>query len=134
MSAPKAKIDKAIDEISLKYGVDKELVSLIAKAESNKESNAVSPKGAMGVMQLMPGTARDLGVKDPFDATQNIDGGVRYFKELLEKYKGDKEKALAAYNAGPGAVDKYGGVPPYRETQNYVNKIMNEYMKSKGGE
>lgn len=120
-------IDKVIEEISAKHGVDKNLVNIIAKAESNKNPNVVSEKGAIGIMQLMPGTAKELGVKNPFDVKQNIEGGVTYFKELLDKYKGNTEKALAAYNSGPGTVDKYGGIPPYKETQNYVRKIMKEY-------
>lgn len=130
----KKDIDNIIEEISSKYGIDKNLVTSIANAESNKNPKAVSNKGAMGIMQLMPETAKDLGVKNPFDIRENVEAGVLYFKDMLNKYKGDTEKALAAYNAGPGTVDKYGGIPPYKETQNYIRKIMKQYTELKGGE
>ncbi|WP_346354625.1 lytic transglycosylase domain-containing protein [Azotosporobacter soli] len=106
------------------HGVDPKLALAVAKTESNFSPNVVSSAGAIGVMQLMPDTAKGLGVKDPFDARQNVDGGVRYLKELLGTFGGDVKKAVAAYNAGPQAVQSYGGVPPYSETQNYVNKVM----------
>lgn len=108
------------------HGVPVSLVQSIASVESGMKTNAVSPKGAIGVMQLMPGTARQMGV-DPNDVAQNIDGGTRLMKDLLAKYAGDPHqlsKALAAYNAGPGAVAKYQGVPPYRETRKYVLKVL----------
>lgn len=95
------------------------------------KQSAISPKGAIGVMQLMPGTAKALDA-DPHDTEQNIDAGTRLLKELLMKYDGDVVKALAAYNAGPGAVAKYNGLPPYRETQDYVNKVIRDYQKTSG--
>lgn len=120
-------MDSIFDEAAARFGISSSLVRAVAKAESNFNPKAVSRAGAMGVMQLMPGTARSLGVTDPFDARQNIMGGARYLKENLEKF-GDVRLALAAYNAGPGAVTKYGGIPPYNETQNYVKKVTS-YMQ-----
>ena len=100
-----------------------ELVEAVAWRESRLQAGAVSPKGAVGEMQLMPGTARALGV-DPFDSAQNLRGGAAYLKGLLSRYDGDMVRALAAYNAGPGAVDRYGGVPPFRETRDYVAAVL----------
>lgn len=114
------------EEASARYGVSVSLLKAVAKAESNFNASAVSPAGAIGVMQLMPATAKSLGVTDPYDARQNIMGGAKYLSENLKRF-GDVELALAAYNAGPNAVTKYGGVPPYTETQNYVKKVIN-YM------
>ena len=110
-----------------RYGLDPELVLVVVAVESNFEPRAVSKKGAQGLMQLMPATAGDLGVTDALDPATNLDGGARYLQALLRLYKGDLRKALAAYNAGPGAVARHGGVPPYRETQEYVRKIMKQY-------
>lgn len=116
-------LDDIFEQASDKYGVDAKLLKAVAKAESGFQTDAVSSCGAQGVMQLMPSTAASLGVHDSFDAQQNIDGGAKYLSGLINKY-GDAKLALAAYNAGSGNVDKYGGVPPFKETQNYVRKVM----------
>lgn len=123
-------LDEIITEISLKFEIDPALVKAIVKAESNCNPNAVSRKGAEGLMQLMPSTARALRVDNTFDPKQNIVGGVKYIKGLIASY-GDLRLALAAYNAGPGNVDKYAGIPPYRETINYVKKVLRYYRKYK---
>ncbi len=120
----KGSIKQMLTETAQKYGVDKKLVLALANAESGYRPDVVSSAGAVGVMQLMPDTAKGLGVSNSFDARQNIDGGVRYLKQMLDMFGGDKSKALAAYNAGPGAVQKYGGIPPYSETQSYVKNIL----------
>ena len=112
-----------IDRIAGEQGVESHLVHSVIRAESNYNASAVSPKGAQGIMQLIPATARRFGVSNVFDARENIQGGVRYLRFLLDYYKGDYAKAIAAYNAGEGAVDKYHGVPPYAETQNYVYRV-----------
>jgi soluble lytic murein transglycosylase-like protein len=108
-----------------------ELAHSVAKAESGLRPDAVSKKGAIGIMQLMPGTASALSA-DPRDPKQNADAGAMYLRELLERYDGDVAKALAAYNAGPGAVDKYKGVPPYPETRSYVNRVIRDYKRQVG--
>lgn len=117
------------DAAADKYGLPRKLVRSVMAAESGFAQNAVSPKGAVGLMQLMPATALTLGV-DPNDPAQNVDGGARYLRDLLQKYDGYLWHALAAYNAGPGAVDKYNGVPPYRETIHYIWKIDQILKKS----
>jgi soluble lytic murein transglycosylase-like protein len=110
-----------------RHGLDPDLVVAVAAVESAFRPTAVSPKGAQGVMQLMPGTARDLGVLDPLDPAANVDAGTRYLRDLLARFDGDLPKALAAYNAGPGAVARHQGVPPYRETRDYVKKVLRRY-------
>jgi soluble lytic murein transglycosylase-like protein len=119
-----------IENTAQKYNISSALIKAVIKAESDFNPGAVSSAGAMGLMQLMPDTARDLGVKDAFDPRENIDGGVRFLKDMLNKFGGNLELALAAYNAGPGSVVKYGGIPPYEETQNYVKKIIS-YLKNR---
>lgn len=118
--------DRLIAQTGRRHGVHPALVKAVIAAESNFEPTAVSHAGAQGMMQLMPATAAELGVERPFGVVENIDGGVRYLRALLEKY-GDVKRALAAYNAGPGTVDRYGGIPPYRETQAYVKRVLEYY-------
>jgi soluble lytic murein transglycosylase-like protein len=120
-------IDASIAMAAARHNVDPNLVRAVIKVESNFNSNAVSRKGAIGLMQLMPSTARSLKVQNPFDPAQNIDGGVRHLKQLLDNYNGDVNLTLAAYNAGSGAVARSAGVPRYAETQNYVRRITNLY-------
>jgi hypothetical protein len=121
-------VDAAIDQAAARHNVDPNLVRSVIKVESNFNPNAVSRKGAMGLMQLMPSTARLLNVSNPFDPQQNVDAGVRHLKRLLESYGGDIRLSLAAYNAGAGAVARSAGVPRFMETQNYVRKITNLYL------
>ena len=106
-----------------RHALDPALVKAVIHAESRFDPQAVSPKGAVGLMQIDPITARELGIKDPFNPKHNIDGGVRYLKELLETFEGDKKLALAAYNAGPNQVYRHNGVPPFKETQRYINQV-----------
>ena len=124
-------IEELIATFSEKYGVDSDFIKAIIKQESGFNAKATSKKGAMGLMQLMPKTAESLGVLDAYNPSQNIEGGVKYLKGLLDKFDNNHELALAAYNAGPTAFKKYGGIPPYKETQNYVKAIMGTYNKVK---
>lgn len=124
----KSQILNVVSQISKKYDVDEKLVQALIKQESGFNPKAKSKSGAIGLMQLMPATAKNLGVKDPYNTVQNVEGGVKYLKSMLNKYNGNVILALAAYNAGPGAVDKYSGVPPYKETQNYVKNILSNYL------
>ncbi len=126
--APEA-LDKLVRESAEKNHVDPQLVRAVITTESNWNSRAVSSKGAQGLMQLVPGTAQSLGVGNAFDPAQNVDAGTRYLSMLLQRYDGDLNKALAAYNAGPGAVDRFGGVPNYRETRDYVQRVTSTYFQ-----
>jgi soluble lytic murein transglycosylase-like protein len=117
-------IRQQIQATAARYGVSGDLVDAVAWQESRYNARAKSSAGAMGVMQLMPGTARQMGVSNPHDVSQNVAGGTAYLRQQLERFDNNVPLALAAYNAGPGAVIKYGGIPPYRETQNYVHRIM----------
>lgn len=120
-------IDGLIQKYASKNGLDPDFVKAVVKQESGFNPKATSKCGAMGLMQLMPSTAQGLGVQNAYDAEQNIEGGVKYLKGMLDRFGNSKELALAAYNAGPNAVKKYDGIPPYKETQNYVKNIMASY-------
>ncbi len=122
----KGELKGIVNDAATRHGVDPSLVSAVIHCESNGNPNAVSSKGAKGLMQLIDSTARKLGVTDPFDKVQNVNAGTAYLKQLLGRYNNNVKYALAAYNAGPTAVDKYGGVPPYKETQNYVNRVLSK--------
>lgn len=112
---------------SYRYGVDPDLIRSVILIESRFRPDAISPRGAMGLMQLMPATARELGVQDPLDPEKNVMGGTLYLRRLLSMFHSELDLALAAYNAGPGTVQRYGGIPPYSETQNYVQQILDVY-------
>ena len=122
-----ARYESIIEEASKKNKLDPLLVKAVIKQESNFNSRNVSPAGAQGLMQLMPDTARELGVKNSFDPTQNVQGGAKYLKQMLDLFDGSLPQALAAYNAGPNAVRKYGQVPSYKETRNYVRQVLKDY-------
>ncbi len=124
--ALRAKFDEIFEEVSRKFNLDPHLLRAVAKVESNFNPTAVSPKGAMGIMQLIPSTARLVGVNNPFDPVENIYGGAKYLRMLLDEF-GDLKLSLAAYNAGPLAVKTYGGIPPYPETINYVRNVLYYY-------
>lgn len=123
------KISETIKKISNKYNIDNKLIEAIAEVESSKNQNAISNKGAVGIMQLMPETAKDMGVKNINDLYENIEGGVKYVEFLQKQFGEDIEKVLAAYNSGPSNVKKYNGIPPFSETQNYVKKVLDIYNK-----
>lgn len=129
----RAEIENLIEKYAQKNNLDKDFVKAVIKQESGFNAKATSHCGAMGLMQLMPQTAMSLGVENAYDVEQNIMGGTKYLSNLLNQYNGDKTLALAAYNAGPGAVKRYGGIPPYQETQNYVKKVIANYNNYKGG-
>jgi len=128
---PVTDLSQVVNEASGRYRLDPDLVNSVIKAESDFKVRAVSPKGAQGLMQLMPGTAAHLGVPNAFDPQANVEGGTRYLRELLERYNFDMVKALAAYNAGPQAVEHFQGVPPYYETKAYVARIVKDFNKKK---
>ncbi|WP_421384208.1 lytic transglycosylase domain-containing protein [Bacillus salacetis] len=121
-------IDQIISRAAEKYSLPKKLISAVISQESSFNPNAVSHAGASGLMQLMPSTARSLGVTDVFNPEQNVFAGTKYLKQMMDKYEGNLELALAAYNAGPGNVDKFNGVPPFKETMQYVQKVSNRYF------
>lgn len=125
------KYDNMIRKAQKKYGVEFSLIKAVIKVESGFNPEAVSKKGAKGLMQIMPGNFESLDVKDPFNPYQNIMGGALYLKQLLERYEYQLPLALAAYNAGPEAVDKYNNIPPYRETQDYIKRVMETYSRYK---
>ena len=130
-TATREEVDRWVNSASDQHRVDPDLIRSVIKAESGFNSRAVSPKGAQGLMQLMPSTATQLGVKDAFAAGENIEGGTRYLRDLLVLYNNDMAKALAAYNAGPQRVAHYNGVPPYRETHAYVARVIKDFNRSK---
>lgn len=127
-----AELNEMVDRIASQQGVEAPLVHSVILAESNYNTGAVSPKGAQGIMQLIPATARRFGVSNTFDAADNIQGGVRYLRFLLDYYHGDYTKSIAAYNAGEAAVDKYNGVPPYAETVGYVRTVAKHLTAERG--
>src|SRR6185437_5006859 len=124
-------LDQIVSSAGEQHQIDPDFIRSVIKAESGFHQNAVSSKGALGLMQLMPGTASELGVTDPFDPNSNVEGGTKYLRDLLEKYNFDVNKALAAYNAGPKRVDRYHGVPPYNETQAYIARIIRDFNRQK---
>lgn len=131
MSSRVNKHRRTIQVYSRIYGVEEALVHAIIKNESCYQKKAESPVGAIGLMQLMPDTAKEMKISNPWDPEQNIQGGVKYIAQMLSQFKGNKKHALAAYNAGPGKVRRYKGIPPYRETQGYVKKVMADYHRFK---
>ena len=128
----RSEINDLISKYSEQAGLDEDFVKAVINQESGFNPNATSKCGAMGLMQLMPGTAQGLGVKNAYDPEQNIQGGTKYLKGLMDRFDNNKSLALAAYNAGPNAVKKYGGIPPYQETQNYVKSVLAKYDRMKG--
>lgn len=130
--ASRTEIDNLIEKYADKNGLDSDFVKAVINQESGFNPDATSHCGAMGLMQLMPSTAQGLGVTNAYDAEQNIMGGTKYLKGLMDRFDNNKSLALAAYNAGPNAVKKYGGIPPYMETQNYVKNVLGSYERMKG--
>ena len=131
---PPADLNDVVSAASWRYRLDPDLVNSVIKAESDFNVRAVSPKGALGLMQLMPGTASQLGVQNAFDPQANVEGGTKYLRELLERYDFDLVKALAAYNAGPERVEQFGGVPPFYETRAYVARVVRDFNKKKSAQ
>jgi len=129
-----AELAALITETARRHGVDPELVRAVVSVESAFHPDAVSPKGAQGLMQLMPSTARSLGVTDALDPASNVEGGTRFLRALIDRYHGDVKRALAAYNAGEGAVARHGGIPPYPETRAYVEKVLERAQSSHASE
>jgi len=132
-NAPPDKLDLIVQDAAQRHNVDPELVKAVISTESGWNPRAISNKGAVGLMQLIPGTAQRFGVGNAFDPVQNVEGGTTYLKSLLDRYNGDLPKTLAAYNAGERAVDMFGGVPAYRETQRYVQKVTDTYFRPGSG-
>ncbi len=133
LGAMDGRLDRIVRDAAARHQVDPALVKAVISTESGWNSHAVSNKGAVGLMQLIPGTAQRFGVGNLFDPAQNVEGGTTYLKSLLDRYDGDLDRSLAAYNAGEGAVDRSGGVPAYRETQNYVRKVTDQYFRPGSG-
>jgi soluble lytic murein transglycosylase-like protein len=129
---PDAEIDSLVQQNAQIWQVDPALIKSVIANESSFNANATSPVGAQGLMQLMPETAASLGVRNPYDPAQNVAGGTRYLRSLLDRFNGDTRLAVAAYNAGPGAVEKYGDVPPYSETRNYVQNVLGSLDRYRG--
>lgn len=134
LQPPSMNVGDLVNESSGRYRLDPDLVNSVIKAESGFNVRAVSPKGAQGLMQLMPGTASGLGVRNAFDPQANVEGGTKYLRELLERYNFDLVKALAAYNAGPQKVERFGGVPPYYETRAYVARVVKDFNQKKAAQ
>jgi len=131
-NVPRTEIDQIVRKCAKENNIDENLIKAVIKAESGFNPNAKSPVGALGLMQLMPSTAKGLGVDNPFDPEQNIKGGAKHLRGLIDRFGGKLDLALAAYNAGAGAVNKYGGIPPYNETQNYVKKVLDYHRQISG--
>ncbi len=132
-ATPSENLSAAIDRLARRQNLDPGLVRAVIRVESDFDVRAVSARGARGLMQLMPATARQLGVHNVFDAVQNVRGGTEYLRRMIDRFDGNLELGLASYNAGPGAVDRYGGVPPFQETTRYIRKVLQAYRGETGG-